>query len=96
MKFNNTIKLIGIYILWVLLHYISAHLYVYFCVNSTILGLITSSFIVSSQHCVALRWIIVNGAENIKTLMMFGATWVVSQIILTKYMNYNTPDEEEE
>ncbi len=50
-----------IYLLWVCLHYASAHLYVYYCTPIGIFGFIYSIFISPTPLCYALSWSIYNG-----------------------------------
>ena len=72
---------IGIYLLWIILHYISPHLYVYFCVPPTIRGFIMSAFIAPSPHCQAIRWTIYNGGNTIIAMWIFIGTWIVKKLI---------------
>ena len=53
---NFCITNFGIYIVWVGIHYIAAHLYVYWCVPATLVGIFMSPFIVPriSLLCVTL------------------------------------------
>ena len=75
-------ELCGIYIIWIFLHYISAHLYVYLCNPLSIVGFITSPFLVPALHCQALRWTITNGANNINVMWMTIGTWLISKLII--------------
>jgi hypothetical protein len=81
-KFKFIYELCGIYIIWIFLHYISAHLYVYSCNPLSIVGFITSPFLVPALHCKALRWIITNGAVNINAMWMTLGTWIVTKLII--------------
>ena len=45
------LKVSGIYLLWICLHYFSAHLYIKFCVPNTIVGFIMSPFMIATPHC---------------------------------------------
>ena len=44
-------KVSGIYLLWISLHYFSAHLYIKFCVPNTIIGFMMSPFMIMTPHC---------------------------------------------
>lgn len=73
---------VSIYILWVSMHYLSSHLYVYFCTPNTLIGYLYSPFIVAAPHCRALRWTMNNGAVSIDNMWFFFGTWLCSKIIL--------------
>lgn len=49
--FLMMLKISGIYLLWICLHYFSAHLYIKFCVPNTIIGFLMSPFMISAPHC---------------------------------------------
>jgi len=68
------------YILWICLHYFSAHLYIKFCVPNTILGFIMSPFMVSTPHCQGLRWIVYNAANIINNMWILIGAWIYSVI----------------
>jgi hypothetical protein len=73
-------KISGIYILWIFLHYFSAHLYVNFCVPKTFIGFIMSPFMISSPHCQGLRWIVYNAANIINNMWILIGSWIYSLI----------------
>lgn len=73
-------KISGIYILWISLHYFSAHLYVKFCVPNSIIGFIMSPFMISTPHCQGLRWIVYNAANIINHMWILIGAWIYSII----------------
>jgi hypothetical protein len=73
-------RALGLYILWISLHYIASHLYVYFCTFPSIVGFITSPFLVSTPHCVALRWTIANSADKIQSMWVIIGTCFISSM----------------
>ena len=73
-------KVSGIYLLWICLHYFSAHLYVKFCVPSTITGFIMSPFMIMTPHCQGLRWIVYNAANIINHMWILIGAWIYSMI----------------
>jgi hypothetical protein len=75
---------VGIYVIWILLHYITPHLYVHFCVPLTFRGFIMSPFIAPSPHCQALRWAIYNGGNTIIAMWIVFGTWIMQKLITTK------------
>ena len=73
-------KISGIYILWISLHYFSAHLYVKFCVPNSIIGFIMSPLMISTPHCQGLRWIVYNAANIINHMWILIGAWIYSMI----------------
>jgi hypothetical protein len=74
------IKVLGIYILWIFLHYFSSHLYIKFCVPNTLLGFVMSPLMISTPHCQGLRWIVYNAAGVINNMWIFIGGWIYSVI----------------
>ena len=70
-----------IYLMWVLFHYMAAHMYVYFCAPATLSGLLLSPFLMSAPHCVALRWAIHNGADVVHAMWLILGTWLCSKLL---------------
>jgi hypothetical protein len=64
-----------VYILWIVIHYISVQLYVQHCVPSSIWGFITSPILVSSPHCKAMRWVLHTGANTIDNMWNTIGVW---------------------
>jgi len=73
-------KVSGIYLLWICLHYFSAHLYIKFCVPDTIIGFLISPFMIATPHCQGLRWIVYNAAGIINNMWILIGTWFYSII----------------
>ena len=73
-------KVSGIYLLWICLHYFSAHLYIKFCVPNTIVGFIMSPFMIMTPHCQGLRWIVYNAASVINNMWILIGAWIYSMI----------------
>jgi len=81
---TTLINVCGIYLVWIILHYISCHLYVYFCVPNTIIGFLMSPFMTATPHCLGLRWIIYNAANMINNMWLILGTWVCSTLLIIK------------
>jgi hypothetical protein len=79
----------SIYIMWVMLHYIASHLYIYFCTPTTIVGFLYSPFIISAPHCRALRWVIFNGSVSIDNMWIVFGTWLSSKLFIPKLTQHN-------
>ena len=71
----------SIYLCWIMLHYFSAHLYVYYCVPSGIYGFLISPFLVAAPHCRAIRWILQSGGAMMDNMWLVFGTWACSRII---------------
>ena len=70
-----------VYILWIVIHYISVQLYVKYCVPSSIWGFITSPILVSSPHCKAMRWILHTGANTIDNMWNTIGVWFSAKLL---------------
>jgi hypothetical protein len=72
---------VGIFVLWIVLHFVTPHLYVYFCTPATIMGFALSPFIAPAPHCMAFRWVIYNGGSMITTMWMVIGTWFIRKLV---------------
>ena len=70
-----------VYILWIVIHYISVQLYVKHCVPSSVWGFITSPILVSSPHCKAMRWILHTGANTIDSMWNTIGVWFSAKLL---------------
>ena len=70
-----------LYLLWIILHYCSSHLYTTYCTPLSITGFVSSPFLISGIHCYALRWIIIYGADIINKMWLMIGTWLAVQLI---------------
>ena len=81
LNYYETIKnLYGIYIIWILLYYISSHLHVYLCTPNTYIGFILMPFVAPAPHCQALRWVIYNGGNSIVNMWLLLGSWLLVYI----------------
>jgi hypothetical protein len=81
------LKISGIYLLWICLHYVASHLYITFCVPSTIFGFIMSPFMTATPHCLGLRWIVYNAANMINNMWLVLGAWICSTILIINHNN---------
>lgn len=79
----------SIYLMWIVLHYLASHLYVYFCSPKTFVGFLYSPLIIAAPHCRALRWVIFNGAISIDNMWIVFGTWLCSKIFIPKLTQNN-------
>ena len=71
----------SIYLFWIMLHYFSAQMYVYYCAPRGFYGFLISPFLVAAPHCRAIRWIIHNGGNMVDNMWLILGTWLCSKII---------------
>ena len=76
------LKITGIYLVWILLHYGASHLYIKMCVPSSIIGFLLSPFMTATPHCQGLRWIVYNAANMINNMWIFFGAWISSTILI--------------
>jgi len=72
----------GLYILWMVLHFVSANLYVYYCAHMSLFGFFMSPVLASAPHCRAIRWVLNSGAQSIDAMWIVLGTWVCSKLAL--------------
>ena len=76
------ISITGIYLVWILFHYVASHLYVKLCVPGSLYGFLLSPFLIATPYCVGLRWVIYNGANTIQNMWILLGTWACSTITI--------------
>jgi len=76
-----SMSLYGIYLVWIVLHFIASHLYVKLCVPASFLGVVVSPFLTTTPHCQGLRWIIYNGANTINNMWIVIGTSISSNLL---------------
>lgn len=70
-----------IYVFWIIVHNVSANLYVYFCAQSSIWGMITSIFTTQAPHCTALRIGMETGVGIINSMWSTLGVWISSRLL---------------
>ena len=73
-------KISGVYIIWIFIHFFASHLYVKYCTSYTIIGFITAPILISSPHCVGIRWCITHGASTITAMWIVIGTWFATRL----------------
>jgi len=81
------IKISGLYIIWIILHYLASHLYIKLCVPNTVIGFLMSPFMTATPHCQGLRWLIYNAALMINNMWVLFGAWICSSLL---FMNNET------
>ena len=78
-------KPFGFYLVWITLHYISAHIYTSICVPLTLWGFISAPFIVMNPLCGGIEWVIHNSLIVIANMWIALGTWVTANVLFTTY-----------
>jgi len=73
-----------IYIFWIAVHYVTPHLYTYYCTPLTWTGFFLSPIMAVSPQCEAIRWAMLNSGDIIKSLWWMTGAWIASLILLKK------------
>ena len=82
-KIKNFIQTpITLYIMWIILHYISSYLYIELCTPPTLSGFLLSPIIAPSPHCTAIRWILYTGGNIITNMWIMIGGWIIHKIII--------------
>ena len=71
-----------IYAIWVLLHFVTPHLYTYVCVPPTAKGFILSIFVAPAPHCQIMRWTIYTSGNMINVMWACVGTWIAQMMII--------------
>ena len=74
----------SIYIVWVSIHYGSAHLYANWCAPIGWQGFLYSPFLAASPHCKALQWTIYNGGNTMEYMWATFGLWLLTKLLVRK------------
>lgn len=77
---NYIIDVAGIFILWIILHFIASNLYPIFCVELSFLGFVKSIFVAQTPYCIAMRWVIYNGGNSINSMWVSFGLWITAKM----------------
>jgi hypothetical protein len=75
-----SVGIVGIYFIWIVLHYIASHLYVRFCVPNTFYGFLISPFMIATPYCIGLRWLVYTGANTVNNMWILFGSWATNYI----------------
>ena len=79
-------KELYIYIICIVLHFISPHIYIKFCIPNTLLGMIMSPFMLMTPQCQILRWISYYSGYTINHMWILLASWLLRTVVdITKF-----------
>ena len=81
----NQIKpLILFYSGWIALHYICAHLYIYYCAPTNWYGIFISPFLSITPHCNVFRWVIYEAGNVLYGMWVAIGSWSVANLLTYK------------
>jgi len=92
---NYIVRYIVLCIGFITAHYLSAHLYVWWCVPYGVKGYVMSPFLTLSPHCQFLRWVTYNGGVCINACWVLFGSWLISkcQCLVTNIVGLNDKEE---
>ena len=70
------------YFIWILLHFVSSHVYAQYCTPKTVMGYLLSPLTVTTPHCKALRWIIYHGGNTVENMWVLLGIWLCSKLVV--------------
>jgi hypothetical protein len=86
---QNVWDIFGIYIVWIVLHFISSNLYVHYCTPNTLIGFVSSPIVSPLPHCQAFRWIIYNGGNSIMNMWIILGLWLMKHLVIITLKSVN-------
>ena len=90
---NNPIfRMIMLYLMCIIGHYLASHLYTYYCVPSTVFGFLLSPFMTLAPHCQAFRWVIYNGGTTINMMWFLLGNWLINKAKFNFHEDKNNKD----
>lgn len=72
------------YILWIFVHFISAHLYVHWCAGNSFIGFLMSPIYSSAPHCQALSWMVYTLSKEFIVMWIALGTFICGKMFLNK------------
>jgi hypothetical protein len=82
-------KQVGFYLMWIILHFVCTHIYVYMCVPLTITGFIMSPLITMNPLCTGLQWVTYNSLSVMSNMWIGIGMWITTNVLLTTYEALN-------
>lgn len=81
MQMNNILRVIFVYLGYIVLHYLCVHTYQYTCVPTTFRGFLMSPLMASSPHCRGMRWVIYEMGSKIDLM------WITVGVTTVTFVN---------
>ena len=95
MFFKKLIRMVVIYLVYIIAHYVSTNLYQRYCTPLSWFGFLASPFATALPQCQALRWILFNTGNHITAMWMILGAWMLN-IFVTYGPFYDEAMAEEE
>ena len=73
-----------IYLFWIVVHFVCANLYAYYCAHLSFYGFLTSAFMTATPHCIGLNWMTNWTHNTIRNMWLTLGTWLISKIMENK------------
>jgi hypothetical protein len=80
-------KASSVYIFWIGIHYLTAHIYPYFCAELSVLGAFSSPFVAMAPHCKALLWAQQTSVMAIENMWVVFGTWMCSYLVPSQFIS---------
>ena len=77
----TTLNISWVYLVWILIHWSVANMYSYFCAPTSIIGILTSPWLIASPQCRAGIWILGTAAKTVETGFTLLGVWFSAKII---------------
>ena len=82
---KHAFDVVGIYLMWIVLHYVAANIYPVYCAQPTLEGFIMSIFDVPTPQCQALRFVISHGGTFINNMWIALGTYLCTKLCGTLF-----------
>ena len=79
--FQKLIKMVIVYLLYIVAHYVSANLYQRYCTPVSWFGFLASPFTIASPQCQGLRWVMFNTGNHITAMWVILGAWFINIFI---------------
>lgn len=81
------------YLLWTIVHYASAHMYIHLCVGQNVIDIVTSPLYSSAPYCQALSWTVYTISREFIPMWLYFGTYLCGRLLLNKKINVKDTDE---
>jgi len=71
---------VSVYFAWTFVHYVSTLLYAKLCTPYSFYGFVLSAVLVSTPQCMALRWMIYNGATKMNATILIISGYILAYV----------------
>ena len=88
---KKILRIVGMYSLYIVAHYVAANVYQQVCVPRSWIGFLTSPFATTLPQCQALRWIVYNTGNYITAMWVLFGVWLLN--IFTNYGPFRDEDQ---